>query len=333
MPRHTGSLERYGLGLEVTPGVAVAPKYWIPLYGGSKIADKHEYKNNEGNYGNTAEVSDMQISKRWGEGEFNGKIQLDSVGVELAMLHGVHPTSVQRATTGVYDHTFEMALNTNTPLTATIAENEPNYIGRYAGATIDTWDLETELGNFIERKIAFQSKPSVTAADTPTYTDQEEFLTDMMNIRIAAEGATDLTLDGTTPLKITGFKLGVKKNAELTQLYGSKDVQDPTNKSVAIEGELEMYYDDRAMYTLANNNTAQAMAVSLLNPNKVIGTSGSHNPALRFRLHAVKFQLPERDGDSNELVKQKIPFVALFSTVSSGIMSTRLTNTHAGTNY
>lgn len=333
MPRHTGSLERYGIGLEVTPGTPVAPKYWIPLYGGSRISDKSEYKNNEGNYGNMAEVSDMQVSKRWGEGEFNGKIQLDSVGVELALLHGQHPTSVQRTTTGVYDHTFDMLLTNNKQLTATIAENEPNYVGRYPGAMVDTWDLETELGNFIERKIAFQTMPSVVGSDTPAYTDQEEFLTDMMNIRLGAEGATDTVLDATTPLKITSFKLSIKKNAELAQYYGSKDVADPTAKSVAIEGEMEMYYDDRTMYTLANNNTAQAMAISLLNPSKTIGTSGSHNPALRFRLHAVKFQLPERDGDSNELVKQKITFTALFSTVSSGIMTTRLTNTHTGTNY
>lgn len=333
MPRHTGSLERYGLGIETTPGTPVAPTWWIPLYGGSGIADKHEYKNNESNYGTTAEVSDMQISKQWAEGEFNGKIQLNSVGAEFTLLHGVNPTSVQRTSTGVYDHTWDMVLNSNTAKTATIAENEPNFIGRYAGAVIDSWDLETELGDFIKRKFALQARPSVTASDSPTYTDQEEFMTDMMNVRLAAEGALDATLDAATPLKITGFSLGIKKNAEVAQYYGSKAVADATSKSIAIEGEIEMYYDDRAMYTLANNNTAQAMAVNILNPNKIIGTSGTHNPALRFRLHCVKFQIPERDGDSNELVKVKVPFVAMFSFVSSGILSTRLTNAYVGTNY
>lgn len=333
MPRHTGSLERYGLGIETTQGTAVAPTWWIPLYGGSTIADKHEYKNNESNYGTTAEVSDMQIGKQWSEGEFNGKIQLNSVGAEFTLLHGVSPTSVQRTSTGVWDHTWDMVLNSNTPKTATITENEPNYIGRYAGAVMDSWDLETELGDFVKRKFVLQARPSVTASDTPTYTDQEEFMTDMMNVRIAAEGATDATLDAATALKITGFSFGIKKNAEVAQYYGSKAVSDGVTKSVAIEGELEMYYDDRAFYTLANNSTSQAMAVNILNPNKIIGTSGTHNPALRFRLHAVKFQIPERDGDSNELVKVKVPFVAMFSFVSSGILTTRLTNAYVGTNY
>jgi len=332
MARFVGRLRKLGIGKEATAGTAVAPTFWVPLYDGN-FQDKAEYKDNEGGYGNIAAISDTRISKEWSDGDYSGKIQLTSVGLELTALHGASPTSAQRTITGVYDHTYDMVLDSNDHKTLTVAVAEPNYSGRYAGIGIDSWSLDTELGDFIRRTVSLMGGASASSSETAAYVDEQEFLTEHMSVRIAAEGANDATIDAATAIKLTGFKLEVKKNAELQYEYGSRKPTGTSARTIEITGEIEAYYDDRAWYTLANNNTAQTMRITIKNPDVIIGTSGSHNPELRFTLARVKFQLPERASDNNELTKQTIPFKASLSLANGKILTTRLTNDYAGTNY
>lgn len=333
MTRFIGRLRKFGIAKQPTPGVGVTPTFWVPLYDGS-LQEKAEYKDNEGGYGNISQISDTRTSKEWAEGDLSGKIQLNSAGLEFTLLHGQSPTSVQRTTTGVYDHTYDMLLNSNAHAVATVAVAEPNFTGRMLDCGINTWSLDTELGDFIKRTINILGGYPTTSSETPVYVDEEEFMTEHMAVRIAAEGANDATIDAATPLKIAGFKLNVAKNVELIHEYGSKRPTGGTSsKALTIDGEMTVYYDDRTYYTLAENSTPQTMRITLKNPNVIIGTSGTHNPELRFTLARIKFKLPDLQPDANELTKLTVPFTATVSMLNGKILTTRLTNAYAGTNY
>ena len=338
MVRHIGRLHKFGIGIQTAPGVEKTPDFWIPLLEGSSFQDKPEYKDNEGGYGNTVGISDTQIGFNKADGDMNGKIQLRSVGAEMTLLHGQAPTSVQRTTTGVFDHTWDMLTSTNATKLATLSKEEPNFSGKHKDVGINTWSLDTELGDFIKRTMNLMGGPEYsTTAATPAYIDDIEFMTDHMNVRLAAEGANDATIEAATPIKITGFGLNFNKNVELTQEYGSKDPSSASSKVIAIDGSIEAFYDDRMYYTLArangNKGTSQAMRVSIKDANLIIGTSGSHNPEIRFTLSNIKFQLPEKTPDNNELVKQTIPFKAYVSMIDGKLLTTRVTNAYAGTAY
>jgi hypothetical protein len=331
MTRIIGRLTKIGLGKETTPGTAVAPTFWIPVLD-LGYDDKYEFKDNESGFGHIAAMQDNKVSKRWAEGDYGGKIQLESVGLELTGVFGQSPTSVQRTTTGVYDHSYTL-LNSNQHKTLTVAVSEPNFSGRYPYGGISTWALETELGDFIRRTVGLVSKVGSSSSETPAYTDQQEFMTTHLSVKLAAEGANDVTLDAATAIKVRGFNFEINKNAEGTQVYGSADIDGVINKQIEITGEIEMYYDDRVLHALAAAGTHQAMRVEMLNPDVIIGTSGSHNPALRFQFPKVALMFPEKDFDNNDVQTITIPFKA-YLHLSSGVLATaRLTNAYVGTNY
>lgn len=324
MARIIGRLTKIGLGKETVRGTAVAPTYWIPVLD-LGFDDKIELKDNESGFGNLAAIQDSQIVKKWAEGDYGGKIFDRSVGMELVGLFGAAPTSAQRTTTGVYDHTYAMAQNNqHTSLTAAISE--ANYQGRYPLAMISSWSLEAEVGDYIRRTCSLISKASSSSSETPSYTNENEFTPKDMSIKFAAAGAVDATLDSASAVKIRSVNLEINKNTDGLQVFGSNDLDDIVNKQIEVTGEFEMYYDDRTYHTLAQAGTHQAMRIEILNSAKIIGTSGTHNPALRFTMREVALDLPERGFDNNDILTISVGFRAVLNLTAGTLIEARLTN-------
>lgn len=324
MARIIGRLTKIGIGRETVRGTSVVPLYWIPVLD-LGFDDKIELKDNESGFGNIANIQDSRITKQWAEGDYSGKIFDKSVGLELVALFGALPTSVQRTTTGVYDNTYAMTQsNQHTSLTAAVAE--ANYTGRFALAMISDWQLECEVGDYVKRTVSLMSKKSATASDTPAYTNENEFTAKDIVVKFAAAGANDATLDSATAVKARTVNLEINKNADTLQVFGSNDVDDVVNKAVEVTGEFEMYYDDRTYQTLAAAGTHQALRIELLDSSKIIGTSGTHNPALRFTMREVALDYPERSFDNNDISTIKVSFRAMLNLATGTQIEARLTN-------
>src|SRR5215217_6378442 len=107
MTRIIGRLTSIGAGREpsASRGTAVAPAYWIPVRS-LDFNDTQETKDNESGLGTIDAVSDNVILRQWSQGSVEGKIYDLSEGLILRSLFGAAPTSVQRASSGVYDHTY-----------------------------------------------------------------------------------------------------------------------------------------------------------------------------------------------------------------------------------
>ncbi len=324
MPRIIGRLTKLGLGRETTRGTSVAPTYWVPVLD-LGFDDKIELKDNESGFGNLANIQDSQIVKKWAEGDYGGKIFDKSVGMEFCGLFGATPTSVQRTTTAVYDHTFAMA-QSNQHVSLTAALSEANYQGRYALSVINSWALEAEVGDYIKRTVNLLSKASASSSESVAYTNENEFIPKHMLVKFAAAGANDATLDAATAVKIRSLNLEITKNADGLQVFGSNDLDDIVNKAVEVTGEFEMYYDDRTYHTLAAAGTHQALRVEMINSDKIIGTSGTHNPALRFTMREVALDYPERGFDNNDVTTIKVSFRAMLNLASGTQIEGRVTN-------
>jgi hypothetical protein len=302
----------------------VAPTYFIPVLD-LGFDDKLEMKDNESGFGNLAGVSDSQIVKRWSEGDYGGKIFDKSVGLELVGVFGQLPTSVQRTTTGVYDNTYTM-LQTNQHATLTAALTDTNYSGRAPMCAVNTWSLQAEVGDYIRRTVNLIGKVSASSTETVAFTNENEFLPKHMSVKLAAAGANDATLDAATAIKVRSVNFEIAKNAESLQVMGTNDIDDVVNKRVDVTGTFEMYYDDRTFHTLAAAGTHQALRIEMVNTDVIIGTSGTHNPALRFQFPEIILSFPERGFSNDDISTLSIPFKASLNIATASQITARLTN-------
>lgn len=320
MGKIIGRLTSVGLGKESTRGTAVAPTTWVPVQA-IDIDDKAEYIDNDSGFGNIAEFNDSDVNTVHAEGGYEGKVFDNASGLELYAVFGQSPTSVQRAATGVYDHTFAL-LNGNQHGSLTVGYKDDLGSIRYALAMVDEYTIEATLDKYLTRKIKFQSKPSVTSSDTVSYTAGNEFLAKHLAVKLAsAQGG----LDAATAIKAMSFNFTVKKNLNIEYVFGSTAPDDIVNQQVNVDGEFELDRVDNTYRTLHLNGTKQALRLEAINTGVTIG--GVHNPAIRFDFPTVIAKEHTRNWDANAVLGQTIKFQANYSLTDAAIITARLTNT------
>ena len=320
MGRIIGRLVNIGLGKETTRGTSVAPTYWIPVTE-LEYDDKVNYIKNDSGMARIDEFNDAQINEEWAEGSYSGKIYDRSVGMELVGVFGQAPTSVQRTSTGVYDHTYAL-LNTNAHTALTVGYKEANDDLRYTMGMIDTWSMEAVHDNFVRRSVTIKSKKQASSSNTVSITDENEFIPKHITLKLASALAG---LDAASATEIIGFNLEISKNVEPLYVMGSTEPDDIANKQFAISGSFELYYEDQTVRDYVLNNTTRAMRIEMLSTT-IIGSSGTHTPALRFDLSKVSFQENARKLDNNEFATNTVNFEGYFSIADSNSITARLTN-------
>lgn len=320
MGRIIGRLVNIGLGKETTRGTSVAPTYWIPVTE-LEYDDKVNYIKNDSGMARIDEFNDAQINEEWAEGSYSGKIYDRSVGMELVGVFGQAPTSVQRTSTGVYDHTYAL-LNTNAHTALTVGYKEANDDLRYTMGMIDTWSMEAVHDNFVRRSVTIKSKKQASSSNTVSITDENEFIPKHITLKLASALAG---LDAASATEIIGFNLEISKNVEPLYVMGSNEPDDIANKQFAISGSFELYYEDQTVRDYVLNNTTRAMRIEMLSTT-IIGSSGTHTPALRFDLSKVSFQENARKLDNNEFATNTVNFEGYFSIADSNSITARLTN-------
>lgn len=320
MGRIIGRLVNIGLGKETTRGTSVAPTYWIPVTE-LEYDDKVNYIKNDSGMARIDEFNDAQINEEWAEGSYSGKIYDRSVGMELVGVFGQAPTSVQRTSTGVYDHTYAL-LNTNAHTALTVGYKEANDDLRYTMGMIDTWSMEAVHDNFVRRSVTIKSKKQASSSNTVSITDENEFIPKHITLKLASALAG---LDAASATEIIGFNLEISKNVEPLYVMGSTEPDDIANKQFAISGSFELYYEDQTVRDYVLLNTQRAMRIEMLSTT-IIGSSGTHTPALRFDLSKVSFQENARKLDNNEFATNTVNFEGYFSIADSNSITARLTN-------
>ena len=328
MTKVIGRLSNIGLGKETVPGTAVAPTYWIPVQS-LDFDDKNTYTDNDSGMGRIEELNDTAITKAWAEGGYEGKIFTKSIGLELALLFGQSPTSVQRSTTGVYDHTYAL-LNSNQHLSGTLAYKDANFDARYPYGILDSWSLDVALEKYVTRKASYFSKKGTFSAGNTVALTTGEF--EFIPKHITAGYATNLAgLSSPTAIKVTAFTIEFSKNAEALFVMGSNDPDAIVNKQFTVKGTFDAYLDDATLRNLVYGGTNNALRLDMTNTDIAgsangFGSSGSHNPELRFDFAKVKYGAFDRKWDNNDVMMQTISFEALFSITDSQTVAARLTS-------
>ena len=322
MARIIGRLGSIGIGVETTRGTAVAPTFWVPVTG-KDFDDKVDYIDNDSGMGNIMEKNDAIPNHRWGEGGYDGKIFDRSVGAELVALFGQAPVSTQRATSGVYDHVFNLA-NSNQHKSLSLSYKDANESLRWAMAMLNSWSLEGATDNYVRRTAGYISKKAETGVtQTASYTEENEFgPADISFVLGTVESLT--SLDGGSSIGATGGSIEISKNAEAQYKLGNNEPDDIVNKQFAVTGTVDLFMDDTTYKALVLAGGKVSMRVKLL--NTAIDLGSGHNPGLNIDLARVKLGEFEGGFDNNDVRTQTINFEGLFSlTEAKGITAT-LTN-------
>lgn len=273
--------------------------------------------------GNIMEKNDAIPNHRWGEGGYDGKVFDRSVGAELVALFGQAPVSTQRATTGVYDHVFEM-LNTNQHKSLSLSYKDANESLRWAMAMLNSWNLEGATDNYVRRTAQYISKKATTGvAQTVGYTEENEFGPSDISFIL---GTVDnlASLDGASSIGATGGSIEFAKNAEAQYKLGSNEPDDIVNKQLAVTGTVDLFMDDTTYKALVLAGGKVSLRVLL--KNTAIDLGSGHNPEIRIDLARVKLGEFEGGFDNNDVRTQTINFEGLFSLAAGKGVTARVTN-------
>lgn len=322
MARIIGRLGSIGIGVETTRGTAVAPTFWVPVTG-KDFDDKVDYIDNDSGMGNIMEKNDAIPNHRWGEGGYDGKIFDRSVGAELVALFGQSPVSTQRASTGVYDHVFELA-NNNQHKSLSLSYKDANESLRFAMAMLNSWNLEGATDNYVRRTAQYVSKKAATGVtQSVTYTEENEFGPQDISFIIGTKDNL-ASLDAASSIGATGGSIEIAKNAEAQYKLGQAEPDDIVNKQFAVTGTVDLFMDDTTYKALVLAGGQVSLRVKLL--NTAIDLGSGHNPGLTIDLPRVKLGEFEGGFDNNDVRTQTISFEGLFSLASANGITAKLTN-------
>lgn len=319
MTKFIGRLADVGIAKEASRGSAEASAdFWLPKLSVS-LDDGIEQVVNESSIGVIEDASEASVVGKYAEGQIEGNIQSESIGLFLLSTLGAVSTSGPAEST-VYTHTFTVGQSAqHQSLTFFLDDANQDYV--YALGMIGQFDLDISLGQYSKFNASFRSKVGATASLTPSYTTENTFLPQHGSLKIASAVSG---LSGASQTEIRSVQLSINKNIEDDRKIGSVDQDDILNKQFSVEGTLEVVFDDETFKTEMLADTAKAMRIRLSNSDVTIGST--LNPQITIDLSKVKFSNFQRNYGNNDIVTATVNFKALYKASESDMIEIELVN-------
>ena len=322
MSKFIGRLADIGIAIETTRGTAEASAdFWLPKQSMS-MDDGIEQVVNESSVGVIEDSPGASITGKFAVGEIEGNIYDESFGCLLLATFGAVSTSGPDETT-VYTHTFTVDQSAqHDSLTIFLDDGNQDY--KYALAMIESLELDISLGQFARYSTSIRSKVGETASLSPSYSSENHFLPQHGSVKIASAVSG---LGAASAIDIKMARLTISKNIEDDRVLGSINQADILNKQFAVEGQIELIFDDETFKTEMLADTAQAMRIRLTNSDVTIGAA--LNPQITIDLAKVKFSNFAKNYSNNDIVTATVDFKAFYDTGESSMIEVELINEHS----
>jgi len=314
-----GRLVSVGMGIEQTYGTAVAPTNWLGKLELS-FFEREENIINESGFNHIAKNSGVDILRVFGEGSLTTKVFDDSIGNLLLLFCGQDATTT--ANGDAYDHEFVM-LNSNEHASATLAIDEGATADqRFPGAMPTSFSFQIVSDDYFKVETGFVSQAPATASNTPSFTEEVEFVPKHANLYVIATGGD---LDAATALgDVRSVTLEVNKNLIRKETVGSNTI---ILKNGVLEGNLsiEMYYNATTFRDYKRNKTGLAVRIEVENTD-VAEISSGVQPRIWFDIPLAKVTNWEPDYSNDELIMQTIEMEVLLDLADATFITPNLTN-------
>lgn len=309
---YIGRRESIGLGIEGTPGTAVAPQTWLRWLDQS-IQNKTNVIENESAMGVVDRVNDSAITSKWAEGTVGGKVTVDSIGFLLLGVFGTVSTGA--ASSGIYPHTFSVK-QSSIPTTLTLARTGPLASERFAYATVDTLEVTAETGGYVQVSSAVKARAGVTSTETVAFTSEEEFTSKDIVLKTAADVAS---LGAASAVNAQSLKLSIERPSEAFNPLGTSDQPQFDRGAFEAKGEFVVRLTDTALEADYLANTKKALSITMTNGTK----------SLAFTASKVRYRELERSADRDSIVTATVQFYCEFDTATSKSIEAVLRNSRA----
>ena len=322
MSKFIGRLVDVGIFKEAVRGTAGDPTFWLPQVN-LTLDEQIQQVVDESSVGVVEDAIDANVTEKFVEGTLEGIIRAESFGLLLLSALGVDTPSADTPEAGVHTHAFTMGQTAQHP-SLTLAVSEPNSAKRFALGMITSLDVEVALNEYAKFTAGFRAKVGIADALTPAYVEADErkvFLPQHGTFKTAVDLAG---LTAAPAIEIKGFTLSINKNVEDDQSIGDLDPTDILNKQVAVEGTVEIMYDDTVFIDDMLADTARAMRLTLENTDITIGAVTS--PKLEIDLARVKFSEVTKPFTNNDLVVQTVSFKAFYDLTDASMITVALIN-------
>lgn len=314
MTKFIGRLVNVGVAKESTRGTFVAPTLWVPK-ATFDHDDKVQKARSQVGYGTIGiEGNQNPVALRWAEGSMETDFYMDAMGFFLYAALGSVSTS--GPSDSAYTHTFTLAA-TNTHQSLSLVVDDPVGDTAFVNAMIKGLQIKVVPEETVKVKVDFESKGGFDwSGQTASYTAKTLFVGRDLIFKIAS---TTSELAAASALSLKSLTLTISKNTIRDHVLGTVQPEDVLNQGFAIDGEIELNYEDRTYRDYMLNGNYKAVRIQLVNNRDVIGAATS--PSFMLDLSRVDFEAWESMRPNDEIAKQKITFHALFDVTNSNIIN------------
>lgn len=306
---YVGRKEAIGVGIEGTPGTAVAPQTWL-YWTDQDLQNKTTVVENESALGVSYKVNSSAVVEKWAEGTIEGKVTSQGIGYLLLGFYG--SVSTGAISGGLYPHTFSV-LDSSVPTALTFTHYMPLKTYRHSYGVIDSLEISAEAGGWVMAKAAVKARTGASASDTPSFATESEFTSKHITVKTAANVAG---LGAASDIAARSVKLSLERSSTAFYPLGDDDAPTFDREVIECKGELVVRYTDTQYEDDYIANTVRAMQLTLDN-----GTDD-----LTFTAPQVRFRELEKSSDKDGIVTQTIQFYCEFSTTTSDAVACVLNN-------
>ncbi|KKM78981.1 hypothetical protein LCGC14_1354480 [marine sediment metagenome] len=322
MSKFIGRLANIGIAKEDVRGTPVDATFWL-----AKVAltldDKITQAIDGASTGVIEDSNDANVTEKFSEGTIEGMIRAEDFGLLLLSTLGAVVSNVDTPEAGVQTHDFTVLETAQHP-SLTFSIDEPNAEKRHALGMITSLDIAVALNEYASFTAGIRAQLGVVSSLTPAYVEADQrkiFLPQHGTFKTAA----DLAGLGAAPaIEIKGFNLSISKNVEDDQTIGSLSPTDILNKQFAVEGTVEIMYENTDFIDELLADTPKAMRLTLANTDITIGSSS--NPTLEIDLARVKFSEVTKPFPNDDLVVQTISFKGHYDLSDAALIKVKLIN-------
>ncbi|MFA5174717.1 MAG: phage tail tube protein [Candidatus Pacearchaeota archaeon] len=320
-----------GVGIESTPGTAVAAVKYLPFVTctikgvQTPIADESAKGVRDKNWG-------AITGQKHGEGDLEIYVDAENAAYLLYAAMGSISTTAASGETTVWTHTITRKAS-NPPKTLTVIYNDSQDTRKYAYATINTLELNVSDGlASISANILSKFPASGTATSAITEERILAFKDYTIKFGSGATGTAALAAAvSATATPVSSFTLKINNNAEVQYLSGSNDAAQISIGEFEVEGDYVLFFEstvDRVHYETmlsgaGGTDLVRAMIITFT--GAAIGEAEYEEIEIRI----PNFYLKERSVDTAVagFLTENPSFIAMYDPTEAKTIQIKITNT------
>lgn len=317
-----------GVGSEVSRGTPVAPTIWIPgrtPTGISVVVDKTLLKETRGSR-SSSQGSIITQARAEGDLEFN--VRSKSFGYFLYSLFGAADSAAVGGQAGVFDHEFTVLPHNPQHPTISLALSQPDLQDyEYALGLVTSLEIRTPVNDLVNATINLIAKSEAEhAAYTVSWPSADDYFRNYeVTIKIADTVADLATADA---IGVKEFSLSVNNNGRPNINIGDYNPSDNLALIFDIGGNLVLDTQDTDYHDKYTAGDYFAMEVKMVRSDITIGAST--NPSVAFTLDKVSFENYDADRPMDDIVKEKMAFIAHWDETNESAIKAVIRNTISG---